>query len=773
VPSRARNNGDQSKFRTAISLHQQGHVAQAADLYEELIRKRPPNLLALHYLGIIEASRGNVSRAKSLISRSLAIEPANVQFIENYATILFQTADYKSALQIAEKGLQLRQANIALLYISAIALYKMGRLQEALYRFDSLLSLEPNHIAAINERGSVLAAMKNYDAALSCFDKVLEFEPKYAEAHLNKGNVLGALKRYDEAVAVYNKALAIRPDLAAAWAGRGNVLAELKKYDDAMVAFDKAIILQPDLIETWLGRGNLLIALAQYDDALAAYDKALNLKPDSAPAWHGRGNALAELKRRDEALAAYERAVKLKPDMTYAAGARLLFKLMLCEWANLKTETAQFLTLVRDGVHVSSPFVLLATPASAAEQLRYVKSYVQEQPKLPQLWGGEVYSHDRIRIAYLSADLHEHPVAYLMAGLFERHHRSHFEVTALSLRAQQDSQFHRRIKASFERFIDVHSDSDQKIADLIRRLEIDIVVDLNGFTPNGRPDILMLRPSPIQVNYLGYAATMGADYYDYIIADPIVIPEQQFECYGEKVVWLPDTFIPNDDTRRIAERTPARSELNLPEPGFVFCCFNQSHKIEPLIFDVWMRLLKQVDGSVLWLVDNGPTPRLNLRREAAGRGVAPERLIFAPRVPFAADHLARHRQADLFLDTLYYNAHTTACDALWAGLPVVTCLGATFAGRVGASLLNALGVPELIAASLDDYEALALKLARDPSLLASVKAKLARNRDSYPLFDTKRFARHIEAAYTTMWERYQRGNATKPFAVGRTAPSGQ
>jgi protein O-GlcNAc transferase len=769
VPSRAHNNEDQSKLRIAISLHQEGRLDQAADLYGELIRKHPGNFLALHYLGIIEANRGNISRAKSLMSRSLSIEPPNIQFFENYATILFQAADYKSALQIAEKGLQLNNARIPLLYICAVSLYKLDRMREALDRFDSLLLLEPNHVAAINERGSVLAAMKDYDTALNCFDSVLKFQPSYAEGHLNKGNALGALKHYDEAIASYDKALAIRSDLPAVWAGRGNVLVELRKYDDAMAAFDKAIGLKPDLVEAWLGRANLLSALARYDDALAAYDKVLNLKPDSASAWLGRGIALAELKRLDEALAAYERAVKLKPDMNHAAGARFLCKLLLCEWTNLETETAQVLKLVREGTHVSTPFHLLATPASAAEQLRYVKSYVQEQPKLPQEWRGEVYSHDRIRVAYLSADLQEHPVAYLMAGLLECHDRSRFEVTALSLRAQEDSEFCRRINASFERFIDVHSNSDQKTADLIRRLEIDIVVDLNGFTPSGRPDILMRRPAPIQVNYLGYAGTMGADYYDYIIADPIVIPEEQFEFYGEKVAWLPDTFIPNDSTRRIAERTPARNELNLPEPGFVFCCFNQSHKIEPMIFDLWMRLLKQVDGSVLWLMDNGPTPRRNLRREAAGRGVAPERLIFAPRVPLVADHLARHGQADLFLDTLYYNAHTTACDALWAGLPVVTCLGTTLAARVGASLLNAVGLPELIATSLEDYEASALSLARNPSRLASIKAKLARNRDTYPLFDTKRFARHIEAAYTTMWERYQRGDAPKAFAVGRIA----
>jgi protein O-GlcNAc transferase len=353
----------------------------------------------------------------------------------------------------------------------------------------------------------------------------------------------------------------------------------------------------------------------------------------------------------------------------------------------------------------------------------------------------------------------------LTAGLFEHHDRSRFEVTALSLSAEEDSDIGRRLKASFEHFIDVHTNSNQAIAELIRKLEIDIVVDLNGFTQNGRPDILMRRPAPVQVNYLGYAATMGPEHYDYIIADATVIPKEHFEFFGENVVWLPDSFMANDAKRPIAEHTPTRRDLNLPEDAFVFCCFNQSHKIDPTIFDVWMRLLRQVDGSVLWLREKDPAAMRNLRGEAARRGVAPERLIFAPRTPHVADHLARHRQADLFLDTLHYNAHAAASDALWAGLPVVTCLGTTFAGRVGASLLQAVGLPDLITSSLPDYEALALRLARDPSLLTAIKPRLAENRGSRPLFDTERFAQAIEAAYATMWQAYRERRAPSSFAV--------
>ena len=354
-----------------------------------------------------------------------------------------------------------------------------------------------------------------------------------------------------------------------------------------------------------------------------------------------------------------------------------------------------------------------------------------------------------------------------MAGFFEHHDRSRFETTAISWGPEQDTEFSRRLKTSFERFIDTSSLSDQDIADLIRKLEIDIVVDLHGFAGVGRLATFARRPAPVQVNYLGYAGTMGADYYDYILADATIIPQQHFAFYSENVAWLPDSFMASNSLRRIAEHTPPRGELGLPETGFVFCCFNQSFKINPETFEVWMRLLHAVDGSVLWLKDNDPASTQNLRREAEQRGIAPERLVFAPSVPDVADHLARHRQADLFLDTLHYNAHTTASNSLWAGVPLITCLGSTFASRVAASLVRAAGLPELVTESLADYEALALTIARDPSLLASLKAKLARNRNTFPLFDTALFTRNVEAAYTEMWRRTQRGEPPTHIAVGR------
>jgi len=761
--------GDQEKLRTALSLHQAGKLDQAAALYRQLISGDPKNIYALHYLGVVEASRGNFAQAESFMGRSVAQAPPNVQFVENYATVLFEMGKYRPALEVSQRGLQLDRANVALLYICAISLYKLKEFEEALLLFDKLLLLTPDHVAALNERGSVLAAIKKYDAALAGFDKALALQPRYAEAHLNKGNVFGALKRYDEAFAAYDAALALNPNLATAWAGRGNVLRALKRYNEASLAYDKALSLNPDLVEAWLGRANNMAGRGSYDEALLTYDKALALDPDLAEAWLGRGTMLTEFRRYDEALAACNRAVELKHDLNYAAGARLMAKLYLCDWTNLETDTARLLSAIRAQVPASSPFSLLAIPSSAHDQLQCASLYVQDQPAFSALWRGEVYPHDRIRLAYLSYDFHEHAVAYLTAGLFEHHDKSRFETTAISFGPDLDSPMRRRLRAAFEHFIDVGHQSDEEIADLVRRYEIDVAVDLMGLTGQNRLAVLARRAAPIQVNYLGYSGTTAASYMDYIIADPTIIPEDQCEFYAEQVVWLPESFMVNDNLRPISERTPTRAECGLPESAFVFCCFNNVYKLMPDTFQIWMRLLKATSGSVLWLSELNATAQANLRREAERCGVAAQRLVFAPRMAKTPDHLARQRQADLFLDTLPYNAHTTASDALWAGVPVVTCLGTTFAGRVAASLLKAIGLDELIAHSPHDYEALALKLAGDSSYLASVKERLARNRNRFPLFDTERSTRKIEAAYMMMWERYRRGE-TPGIRSGEAKP---
>jgi protein O-GlcNAc transferase len=539
---------------------------------------------------------------------------------------------------------------------------------------------------------------------------------------------------------------------------------------EALASYDLALKIRPNFADVLSSRGNILKELNRFDDALASYDLALKVRPDYADALSDRGNTLKELKRFDEALASYDRALAVNPDHTYAFSGAADCVIQLCNWERRTRFAAEIDTHVSGKKSIIPPFVLLGYESSAALQLQCARNYIEHEiPSLPQpLWTGEKWCHDKLRVAYISADFRGHPVSHLLAGLFEQHDRGRFQTIAIALGLHDQSAMRARLKGAVEQFINVQGKSDRDVAHLIRELEVDIAVDLMGFTSGCRPAILAFRPAPIQVNYLGYAGTMGADHIDYIVADRLVIPEDQRQHYSEQVVYLPETYMSNDSKRRISVTSPSRTELNLPETGFVFCSFNNSYKITPRIFDVWMRLLREIAGSVLWLSGTNAAAVNNLRREAEIRGVRADRLIFAPRTKLNEDHLARQRLADLFLDTLPYNAHTAAYDALWAGLPVLTCIGNTFAGRVGASLLNSIGLPELVTNSLDEYETLALKLATDASYLQSIRHKLEKNRLSYPLFDTDRFRRHIEAAYTTMWEIWQRGESPRSFSVGPT-----
>jgi predicted O-linked N-acetylglucosamine transferase (SPINDLY family) len=373
-------------------------------------------------------------------------------------------------------------------------------------------------------------------------------------------------------------------------------------------------------------------------------------------------------------------------------------------------------------------------------------------------------THDRIRLAYLSSDFNNHAVAMLIAELFEIHDRSRFEVFGISFGRDDGSSMRARLVKAFDRFYDVRAKSDLEVVELLKELEIDIAVDLNGHTNGARPGILARRPAPIQVSYIGFPGTTGADFIDYIIVDKFIAPPDQQPFYTENLVHLPDCYLVNDSKRQVSARIPTRQEVGLPDKGFVFCCFNQMFKITPTMLDIWVRLLKNVPGSVLWLLRSDDTAEANLRREVAERGVEPTRVVVAGIVS-PEDHLARQQLGDLFLDTLPYNAHTTACDALWVGLPVLTCPGRTFAARVAGSVLNAAGVPELVTNSLEDYESTALELATDPLRLSSIRKKLALNRSSCRLFDTRRICLHIEAAYTTMWELWRRGESPRPLSI--------
>ena len=615
----------------------------------------------------------------------------------------------------------------------------------------NVIQLKLQQALALHQQGVLSGAKKIYE-------DILKQRPNYFDALHLLGVIAYQTKNLHQAEELIGKAIKVNPNDAAAYSNLGNVLQDLKRLDEALASYGKAIALKPDYADAYNNRGNALKDLKRLDEALASYDKAIALKPDYAEAYNNRGIALQNLKRYDEAFAAYDRALALKPDLVGAEGARLHTKMHICYWINFDTECAHLTSSVKNKKANTAPFAFLGISASLDDQLQCAKLWVAEKcpPSQKQIWQGEHYRHDRIRVAYVSADFRQHAVSVLIAGMFECHDKSRFDVTAISFGPDDNSEMLQRLKTSFERFIDVKIFSDDKIANLVRSSEVDILVDLMGFTTDSRTGVFARRPAPIQVNYLGYPGTMGAEYIDYIIADQTVIPDEFRKFYSEKIAILPNTYQASDRKRVISDKAFNRSDVGLPSQGFVFCCFNNKYKITPRVFDCWVRILKQVEGSVLWLSEDNASAANNLKKEAVARGVSSERLVFAKRMP-PPEHLARHKLADLFLDTLPYNAHTTASDALWAGLPVLTCLGATFAGRVAASLLNAIHLPELITTTLEAYEQMAIDLATHPEKMAVIKRKLAENRLTTPLFDTKLFTKLIEAAYTAMYERHQAG----------------
>ncbi|MDP3839452.1 MAG: tetratricopeptide repeat protein, partial [Methylococcales bacterium] len=561
---------------------------------------------------------------------------------------------------------------------------------------------------------------------------------------------------WQQTVALINQSLAINPDNAAAYLDLGSAFQELQNFNQALASYDRALALKPDYVEAFYNRGNLFLDNQQFDKAVLSYDSALRLKPNDANALHNRGIALKNLQRYDEAVASYGQALAINPDTQFLFGDWLYLKMSVCNWDNLDRHLDELEQGIAQGKPLSVPFTVLAFSDSIALQKQVAVSYAATKyPSAPLLPLPPKHTHKKIKIGYFSADFYHHATAYLMAELFERHDKARFDIVAFSFSPvnHQDA-LRLRLENAFDRFINVSQQSDEQVVRLARQLEIDIAIDLKGYTEHSRPNIFAMRAAPIQVNYLGYPSTMGADYMDYLLADTVLIPDKYQAYYSEKIAYLPHSYQVNDAKRVIANKTFTRAELGLPAHGIVFCCFNSNYKITPAVFDSWMRILHEVDGSVLWLLEDNASAVNHLHKEASACGIDPKRLCFAKRMTLA-EHLARHRIADLFLDTSPCNAHTTASDALWAGLPVLTCIGDTFAGRVAASLLTAIGLPELITTNLEDYEALAIQLATHPKQLAALKQKLADNRLRYPLFDTALFTQHIEAAYQLMFTRYQ------------------
>jgi predicted O-linked N-acetylglucosamine transferase (SPINDLY family) len=710
------------KLHEARALHRQGRLEQARLIFEDIVRMEPNHPAAVGSLAVIAGQSRDFKRAVELFDQLVRLDPENPAAHCNRGLALQELGDYVAALASYERA----------------------------------ISLKPDYAVAYYNRGNAEQALGRAPAALLSYGRAIAIAPQFAEAHYNRGVLLQQERQWTDTVASYARAIELKPNYTDAHYNLGVVLQELGRWAAALASYERTIELDAGHARAYSNRGVVLSLMRHSIAALASFDRAIALEANFANAYFNRGNTLADLKRFPESIASYDRALALGSDGVGLYGSRRHAKLQVCDWLNHDAETRELTHRIRRSEAAAPPFHVLVMSDCGALQRQAAETWVRRQypavSALPKLV--KYPRHDKVRVGYFSADFHDHATMYLMAELFERHDRASFEISAFSYGPESQDAMRTRLQAACASFHDVRRQSDREIALLSRNLQIDIAVDLKGFTQFSRPGIFAHRAAPIQVSYLGYPGTMGADYMDYLVADRTLIPEEHEGHYREKIIFLPNSYQVNDARRVVADRVFSRHELGLPSTGFVYCCFNNNFKITPAMFETWMRILQRVAGSVLWLYEDNPLAATNLRREAAQRDVDPARLIFAPFMPLP-EHLARHRAADLFLDTVPYNAHTTASDALWAGLPVITLCGEAFASRVAASLLNAVRLPELITRTQFDYETLAVELANHPQRLALLEARLANHRLTAPLFDVALFTQHLEAAYQAIYDRHQ------------------
>ena len=669
----------------------------------------------------------------------------------------FQVGNLIEAEQVLRHFAKDVPDNYDALHLLAIVCASQSNHHEAIHFYKHVLKLNPNDSSVLSNLGVSLSAIGRVEEALAIFNKSLEMAPDSPESWYNAGNTLCDLERFKEALPYYEKSVKLNPEYCEAHNNYGKAFFDLMLYSEALLQYDKALQINQAFPDCLVNKGEVLRILGCYDEAIACYDKALSLKPDYAEAWSNKGVTLNELKRYDEAIACYDKALSLKPDIDWVHGDLLHAKMKIGYWSGLKDDLGIVFKKLLSGKKIISPFALLAFSEDAFLLKKSSEIYAQSEYPENSALGNIPRSakKEKIRIAYFSPDFRNHPVAYLTSELFEMHDRNQFEVFAFSLQQPLNGdETSSRLRNSFDKFIDAHSMSDLEIARLAREFSIDIAVDLAGPTQYSRTGIFSHRAAPIQVNWLGYPGTIGANFIDYVIADKTVIPESYKEAFAEKIVYLPHTYIVDDSKRVPSARVFTRKECGLPENTFVFCCFNNDYKYNPEVLDRWSQILCKVKNSILWISENNEEFKKNIKAEFGKLGIDSTRVIFAQRLELMADHLARYALADLFLDTHPYGAHTTAVDSLKAGVPVLTLKGQSFASRVAASLLQAIGLPELITDTKEEYEALAVELATSPLKLLGLKQKLSTNRLTCPLFNTPLFARNLEAAYIQIYERY-------------------
>ena len=682
-------------------------------------------------------------------------------------TMVARSEDYKEALKhqasgrladaqkICEDILKVQPENPDALHLLGVLVFQLNNPERSIDLINRAIEIHPDNADYHCDLGIVQAALGQLGAANISYDKAIAIRPEFAQAYNNRGLVQAATAQSKSAIESYNKALEFIPNFAAAYCNRGIAHTQLRKYELAIVDFNKAISIQPRYGEAYCNLGFVQERIGQPNVALENYNKAIEILPNYDVAYYNRGNVLKSINKHSAAINSYEKAMQIRPDFPFLSGTLLHTKMEICDWEDLEAHQNALLSQVEQGKKASRPLDLHNLFDSPSLHKLATEAWMQSKhPRNTSL--GEITKKpicNKIRIGYYSADFREHAVSHLSVDIFESHNRNKFELIAFSYRPEVNDGMYKRVQGAFDQFIEVRNQSDLDIAKHSRDLGIDIAVDLGGLTSGHRPGVFSYRAAPIQVSYLGYGGTMACEYYDYLMADETIIPREHQNYYSEKIVYLP-SYQTSALHRARAQKKLTRQELGLPESGFIFCCFNNNIKITPSIFSTWMRILEAVEGSILFLNASNAVAIENIKKEALSHRINPDRIIFKKFLP-RAEHLATYGIADLFLDTFPYNAATTANDALWSGLPLLTLVGKSFVSRVGASALNVLQLPELISYSQAEYESRAIELAKSPDQLLDIRKKLQANRTRSPLFDPKHVTKYIESAYIKMHEHYR------------------
>jgi len=741
-------------LQQGLALHNAGQLEQAKVIYEEILKLNPKHFDALQLSGALEGQLHNW--VKSINYFKLAIEVnSSIDFLHvNLGLAYLNEKKYKDSFTEFEKAFTINAKNISAYINCAKMLRDLNRSNEAIIILDKAIEQNPDNFQIYFEKGFILSYLNN-SQAIENYSKCISLNPQYSIAYFNLGRIYQEQNNIELAILNYKSAIKFQINYTKAQINLGTIYFKRRNFQDAIKYFQQALLSDDKESSIYNNLGLTYKELGDFNKALINYQKSILLNDRYAEAFSNLGILLAELKDYKNSLKNYLKAYEINPDYEYLLGTIINSKMNVCDWENFEYFVNNIIIKIKNNEKCSPCFSLLSLPIIPP----LIKTNAEiwsnhKHPSNANLILTKTRSlNNKLKIGYFSSDFRNHPVSYLITELFELHNRNTFEVIVFSYGPKSNSDITKRITNNVDFFFDITNKSDEEVALISKEINIDIAIDLTGHTQHARTGIFSHRAAPIQLSYIGYLGTMGAEYYDYLIADKTIIPVESQQYYKEKIIYLPSYQV-NDSKREIADKIFTKLELNLPENGFVFCCFNNNYKITPPTFDGWMRILNAVPDSVLFLYADNKWAEDNLKLEAEKRGVSQTRLVFGARIG-RSEYLARYRAADLFLDTLPYNAGTTASDALWAGLPVLTCMGESFASRVAASLLNAIELPELITTTQEQYEATAIELATNPTKLKEIKDKLERNRLTTALFDTPRFTKHIEAAYMQMYERYQ------------------